>query len=261
MIVIKMVGGLGNQMFQYALYRKFLELKKDVRYDSIQTKEHNGFELEKVFNVVKNPIQSLEEIKTLKVVGETTYPKFNESILTLDNVYLEGNWQNTKYFPNEESLKNEFIFSQKLDEKNETLLNEMQSYNSVAIHVRRTDYLKYIGYFFQADWMNYYGLAVNHIAQNTKDRPLKFYVFSDDIEWCKRNFMIPVIFVENKKIDGWKDMLLMSNCKHNITTNSTFSWWAAWLNKNSNKIVTTPKRWFLDNTDSNHITLSSWIKI
>ena len=60
MIVIKMVGGLGNQMFQYALYRKFLELKKDVRYDSIQTKEHNGFELEKVFNVVKNPIQSLE---------------------------------------------------------------------------------------------------------------------------------------------------------------------------------------------------------
>ena len=131
MIVIKMVGGLGNQMFQYALYRKFLELKKDVRYDSIQTKEHNGFELEKVFNVVKNPIQSLEEIKTLKLVGETTYPKFNESILTLDNVYLEGYWQCEKYFKDIESkIREEVTLKLPLEGDNNTIRKLITSVNS-----------------------------------------------------------------------------------------------------------------------------------
>jgi hypothetical protein len=260
MIVVKIVGGLGNQMFQYTLYRKFSELGREAYYDSLQTKEHNGFELDKVFNIIPKPIVSLESIHNLKVMGET-FPKFNPAILLMDNIYLEGNWQNINYFPDQNNLRKEFSFKQELDEKNRGILEEIQNSNSVSIHVRKTDYGKYAGYIFQADWMNYYGIAVNYITKNIKERPLKFFVFSDDIEWCKKNFMIPVIFVENKKIDGWKDMLLMSNCKHNITANSTFSWWGAWLNKNENKIVTTPKRWFLDNTDSNLITLNTWIKI
>ena len=261
MIVIKMVGGLGNQMFQYSIFKRFTEMGKDVYYDSLQTKEHNGFELTKVFNITERPISSLDVIKGLKVVGETTYPRFNPSVLNYDDVYLEGNWQNIGYFPDQKELKSEFTFKQELDDKNKEILEDIQNSNSVSIHVRKTDYGKYIGYFFQADWMNYYGPAVNYISKNTKERPLKFFVFSDDIEWCKRNFMMSVTYVENKKVEAWKDMLLMSNCKHNITCNSTFSWWAAWLNKNENKIVITPKRWFLDKTDSNHITLNEWIKI
>ena len=257
-----MVGGLGNQMFQYAIFKRFLEDKKEeVFYDTLQNKEHNGFELAKLFNITQAPITSLSQITGLKVQGETTYPRFNPDVLEYKNTYLEGNWQNVGYFPDADGLKKDFEFKVDLDPKNKLILKDIQESNSVSIHVRKTDYNKYIGYFFQADWMNYYGTAVSYIAKNEKVRPLKFFVFSDDIAWCKKNFMIDVNYVENKKEDAWKDMMLMSNCKHNITVNSTFSWWAAWLNKNPNKIVITPKRWFLDNTDSNNITLSEWIKL
>jgi hypothetical protein len=109
--------------------------------------------------------------------------------------------------------------------------------------------------------MNYYGAAVNYIVKNEIKRPLKFFIFSDDIDWCNKNVMISAVFVENSAADSWKDMMLMSNCKHNITANSTFSWWAAWLNTNTDKIVTTPNKWFLHGVDSNLITLSNWIKI
>jgi len=263
MKVVKMVGGLGNQMFQYSLFRKLSEEHgTEVFYDSLQTKEHNGFELPAVFNIKEQPIKSLDVIKDLKVIGETTYPKFNPEILLHENVYLEGNWQNIEYFPDEDQLRSELSFKQELDPVNKKLLEEIQNTNSISIHVRKTDYKNYIGYFFQADWMNYYGPAITYISRHVKDRPLKFYVFSDDIEWCKQNFMMSVTYVENTKQEAWKDMLLMSECKHNITVNSTFSWWAAWMNNNPNKIVVTPKKWFLDNrTDSNYITLNEWIKL
>lgn len=256
-----MVGGLGNTMFQYALFRRFLQDGKETYYDSLQDKEHNGFELSKVFNIFEKPIESLDEIKDLKVVRETTYPRFNQDILNNDNGYIEGNWQNIKYFPDSNILRNDFKFKQDLSEKNKEILKDIKESNSISIHVRRTDYVKLAWYLFQANWMNYYGVAVNYVVKNTKERPIKFFVFSDDIEWCKKNFMISATFLETPKTKAWQDMYLMSQCKHNITTNSTFSWWAAWLNENENKIVTTPKKWFLDKTDSNYITCDEWIKI
>ena len=262
MIIIQMIGGMGNQMFQYALFYNLYNRYEDVYYETFYSQpHHNGFELDKVYNIIEKPITDITLLNKLSLFQETTWPKFNPEILNKKNTYLCGNWQNIEYFPNEELLRKHFIFKQELDDKNKKILKDIKDSNSVSIHVRKTDYNKYIGYFFQADWMNYYGLAVDQIIKNTKERPLNFFVFSDDIEWCKKNILIPAIFVENKGNDSWKDMLLMSNCKHNITTNSTFSWWAAWFNKNPNKIVITPKRWFLDNTDSNLITLNDWIKI
>ena len=260
MIIVQMIGGLGNQMFQYALFRNLYDKYDDVWYETF-AHEHNGFEINKVFNIIEKPIPSFNITEKLTRFQENTWPRFNSEILNKKDIYLCGNWQNRGYFPSEEILKKDFTFKQELDQKNKKILEEIQNSNSVSIHARKTDYNKYIGYFFQADWMNYYGLAVDQIIKNTKERPLKFFIFSDDIEWCKRNFMISATFVENAGNDSWKDMLLMSNCKHNITTNSTFSWWAAWFNKNTNKNVITPKRWFLDNTDSNLITLNEWIKI
>ena len=264
MIVVKIVGGIGNQMFQYALFRNLLEQGKDVYYDSLQTTEHNGFELENVFNIEKRPINSIKEIENLTVIGDTTWPRYNDKILqTKDNTYLEGNWQHINYFPDNNILYKDFSFKQKLDEKNTQLLEEIQNSNSVSIHVRRGDFLHdRLPHFFPT-WLNYYGLAANYISTKSRERPLKFFVFSDDVNWCKTNFLLPMNYSENDKTGGWKDLYLMSQCKHNITTNSTFSWWGAKLNKNKDKIVITPKVWFYDygNEIMNSILPKNWIRM
>jgi len=249
MKIVQMIGGLGNQMFQYALYRNLFNYNDDVKYEGIHTRlYHNGFELEKVFNIVARPIENIVEVDNLTRFQENTWPGFNPAVLTMDDVYLCGNWQNPAYFPDEEILRRNFTFKQYLDPRNQEVLKDIQSSNSVSIHVRRGDYtnVNHINYFFQPNWLNYYGSAIAYIAHNEKSRPLKFFVFSDDISWCKKNMSVDVTYVENVSMDSWKDMQLMSNCKHNIIANSTFSWWAAWLNKNPNKIVTTPKNWFYD---------------
>ena len=266
MIIIQMIGGMGNHMFQYALYRRFIHEGKECHYEGFSTKPwYNGFDLDQIFNIIPNEVGK-EEVEKLTRYQEQTWPTFNPSILEVEDTYLCGNWQNIGYFqPILKELHDEFTFKNKLDNKNKEILDEIKNTNSVSIHIRRGDYAKnahYRNYFFDANWMNYYGQAVGYIAKNAKNKPVKFFVFSDDIEWCKQNIMIPVTYVENTMEEAWKDMKLISNCKHNITTNSTFSWWAAWLNKNPDKIVTTPKKWFLDkNIDSNLITLNSWVKI
>lgn len=262
MIIIHITGGIGNQMFQYALFRNLYERNKDVYYETFFTKpHHNGFEIDKVFNIIENECKDINSLSTLKKYGDN-WIGYDSKVFEQENTYFEGNWQNAGYFPDHSILRKDFIFKQELDERNKETLWDIQNSNSVSIHVRRSDYLKYGGYFFQADWMNYYGMAINYIKKNTSERPIKFFVFSDDIDWCKRNFLIPVTYVENKGNDSWKDMMLMSNCKHNITANSTFSWWASWLNRNSNKIVTTPKVWVNDKRKGySEIPLKEWIKI
>jgi len=262
MNVVKMVGGIGNQMFQYALFKNFLEQGVETKYDHWRTAQyHNGFVLDKVFNIKKLPVDQSFNPDSLERVQEKTWPNYNQSILEKRNSYVEGNWQNVGYFPNQENLRNDLSFKIDLDKRTKDLLDEINETESVSIHIRKGDYTTMPRYFFQADWMNYYALAVGRILKNTKG--VKFFVFSDDMTWTKRNSFIPnPTFIDwNKGNDSWKDMLLMSNCKHNITANSTFSWWGAWLNKNPNKLVTTPNKWFLDGTDSNLITLDEWIKI
>jgi hypothetical protein len=255
-----MIGGLGNQMFQYSLFRNFLDRGENTLYEPLETsKYHNGFELNRIFNIIENPISSMDEVKPLIRFQENTWPRFNSEILNKKNTYLCGNWQNINYFPSEELLRKDFKFKQELDSKNKGILSQILESNSVSIHIRKGDYTTMPGYFFQADWFNYYALAINFII--SKVGPAKFFIFSDDINWAKNNMMIPATYIQNEKKDSWKDMMLMSNCKHNIIANSTFSWWAAWLNSNPRKIITTPKKWFLDGTDSNLITLNSWIKI
>jgi len=266
MNVVQMIGGIGNQMFQYALYRRFLELGVETKYEHLLTKKyHDGFVLDKVFNIFEQPINSLSDADSLTRYQEQTWPTFNPEILEKRDTYLCGNWQNVGYFPDETLLRVDLSFKNELDDKNLEILKQINESESVSIHIRKGDYTNstHTNYFFQADWMNYYGLASGVIFKKINIRPI-FFIFSDDIEWAKKNVFAPnTVFVEeNKGFDSWKDMMLMSNCKHNITANSTFSWWGAWLNKNPNKIVITPKKWFNDpNIDSNLITLNEWIKI
>lgn len=262
MIIVHTTGGLGNQMFQYALFRNLYEKYDNVWYETFFTKpHHNGFEIDKVFNIIEKEVKDINLLKTLPKYGDK-WEGYDPEVFNQTNTYFEGNWQNAGYFPDENILRKDFAFKQELDLNNKKILEEIQNSNSVSIHVRRTDYLKYENYFFQPTWLNYYGTAIGTIAKIVKDRPLKFFVFSDDIEWCKKNFMIDANFVENTGSDSWKDMLLMSNCKHNITVNSTFSWWAAWLNANPDKIIITPKTWIYDKRKGfNEIAINEWIKI
>ena len=250
-------------MFQYALYRNLCSRYDDVYYESFYAKpHHDGFVLEKIFNIVKNPVTNINQLQTLSHFQEKTWPYFNPEVLDKTETYFTGNWQNIKYFPpDENALRNDFEFLGELGSKNKEILEEIQESNSVSIHVRRGDFLTDgLAHFFP-DWFSYYGLAIDHIKKHTDKRPLKFFVFSDDIEWCKKNFMAPMTYVQNTGFNFWKDLQLMSKCKHDIITNSTFSWWGAWLNKNPDKIVITPKKWFLDGTDSDQIILDEWTKI
>ncbi len=137
-------------------------------------------------------------------------------------------------------------------------LNSIKNSNSVSLHVRRGDYLK-IKNINVLD-VDYYMKAVDYIKKNV-EKPM-FYIFSDDLDWCKNNlgFLNNCNYVDltQTEID---DLKLMSFCQHNIIANSSFSWWGAWLNQNPKKIVIAPKEWLINDPGSSNVILSDWIKL
>jgi len=269
MIIVNLTGGLGNQMFQYALGRH-LALKNNVdlkyHFTNALFNTQRKFELG-VFSI-KASRASKQELKNLgvfqnriinrifylideriglnindKIITDRHPDKFNPSIFSFkDNIYLQGYWAHEEYFKSITNiLRRDFTFRNKIDDKNKQIINFMKKSNSVSIHVRRSDYisnkrnrLKFVG-------LEYYSKSIKRISKIAND-PV-FFVFSDDIAWCKENFKFldRAYFIDhNLGKESHKDMQLMSECKYNIIANSTFSWWAAWLNKNENKIVIKP---------------------
>lgn len=180
---------------------------------------------------------------------------FNSKYLELkDDKYIAGYFNSYKYFENiQDEIRKVFTFPEMLetDKKNFEVLNNIRDSQSVSIHVRRGDY---IGSNLDVCDLVYYERAVAKILEILMTRDIdkeniKFFVFSDDINWCKSNFVFlnvyNTIYIDwNKAENSYKDMQLMSECKHNIIPNSTFSWWGAWLNKNTEKIIVVPKYWF-----------------
>ena len=284
MIIIKIIGGLGNQMFQYSFYRSLQNNGINVYADLSDFKEyplHNGYELERVFNLklkIPNNIilnlfkpnqrnwifRKLKRILNLKKayrIEENEF-RFDASFLSNTNQYYCGYWQNEGYFRQiANQIKQDFKFPEIEGIKNKTALQQIIDAESVAIHVRRGDYLKdpLLGGICNLD---YYEQAILNMI--SKIRYAHFFVFSDDIAWCIQNLNLPnVTYVDwNKGNKSYIDMQLMSNCKHNIISNSSFSWWGAWLNNNSNKVVIAPKKW-VNNLSSSDIDIcpKSWIKI
>ncbi|MBY0432606.1 MAG: alpha-1,2-fucosyltransferase, partial [Cyclobacteriaceae bacterium] len=162
-------------------------------------------------------------------------------------LYLSGYWQSEKYFsPVSVVIRDQFIPARPLDERNTALQTQMQSQNSVAVHVRRGDYASASAYnsFFGVLPLQYYNLAMAEIVK-TISNPV-FYFFSDDPSWCKQHMPVgQAVFVDhNTGENAYKDLVLMSSCKHAIIANSTFSWWGAWLNRNPDKVVIAPRTWF-----------------
>ncbi len=287
MIIVNILGGLGNQMFQYALYRSLLEKKNDVKYDLSgfgNYELHNGYELNRLFNITEN-IATKEECTSLKdsntflgkvkkkVFGsKKTHVidkdfKFDPSVFELNQAYLDGYWQSEKYFTSiEDIIRKEFTFKLPMqDPRNKEIVEKMKTTNSVSLHVRRGDYVtnpsaaKVHGNICTLD---YYEKAIKLVNNKVQD-PV-FFVFSDDIEWAKENLNIEhAEYIDwNKGENSYLDMQLMSNCKNNIIANSSFSWWGAWLNSNKEKTVIAPSRWFNDpSLNTKDIVPNNWLKI
>lgn len=196
-----------------------------------------------------------------------TQHQFNSSYLQCpNNAFIIGNFQSEKYFIEHQSeILKHFQFIQPLDEINQSIANQINTTNSVSIHIRRGDYIKLPqnAKKFQQTPLSYYHDAINFLAQKISN--IHCFIFSDDIDWAKENLIInhnKSFINHNKGKDSYKDMQLMSRCKHNIICNSTFSWWAAYLNSSKEKIVLAPNKWFANNIlEDKDIIPQSWIKL
>lgn len=292
--IVFLQSGLGNQMFQYAFYLAKKKRNENVTCDIgfiLLRNPHNGFELERIFDIAlsssskKFILLVCRILKRLKKKWPVIYSLvsclFGCSLIedTVPSVYLPalllphrnrkntfylGYWQTENYFI---EIRNviERTFQFKLDRLNEEsrkLLNDIDNKNSISIHIRRGDYFlpQYKSVYGKVCSMEYYVKAIGRMRELVGDGV--FYVFSNDIEWVKHNMNVPnPVFVDcNHGRDSWQDMCLMSHCKHNIIANSTFSWWAAWLNSNVSKVVISPSR-FLNVDKKSDIIPSGWIKI
>lgn len=260
MIISKIQGGLGNQIFQWAYGRAIeLEFQKNLKLDiSFYLMNSPGstpryFSLNKFPNLKVDIFDSRPQ-NIININDDFNYRKIEFSS-NLD-YYLFGYWQSEKYFENysgtiiTELSPNESNIS-KLISKYPSIIN-----NSISLHVRRTDYVSSNGYHPVMD-INYYKSALELLGDYDD-----LFIFSDDIEWCKSNFNFKnMIFVQGN--DDVEDLWLMSLCKNNIIANSSFSWWGAYINLNKNKNVIAPKNWFGEKVNLNEkdIIPKNWIKI
>jgi hypothetical protein len=293
MIIVKLMGGLGNQMFQYAAARSLAlarntTLKLDTSFLLDQTIRENftlrKYELdafilnaniakpEEIEKYFKRPVSSGGFDKLLNRLSphynyfENQF-NFNPEVLELPkNTYLDGYFQSEKYFIDYKyQIINYFNFRSMPDESNQKLINEISRANSVAIHIRRGDFVSNaaINQYHGLCSINYYLQGINYLKSKLKN--LVFYVFSDEMNWVKLNFnqAIDLNFVEINGIEnGSADLRLMTFCKHHIIANSSFSWWGAWLSQNPNKIIITPQKWFVSNERNyEDVVPESWIKL
>jgi predicted DNA-binding protein YlxM (UPF0122 family) len=291
MVIAKLSGGLGNQLFQYAFARGIqlkhkTQLKTDLSWYDEERNNHEFYQLNSFPNINIHKASARQiffyKRKTLlsssllykavsnlfnyKTITETQF-NFNpkQNLSTSKNCYTNGYWQSEKYFNKiRETLLNDFSFPE-LSTKNNITKQNICNTNSCSLHIRRGDYVtnplnkKNHG----ALNLMYYQNALNRIQQKVNN--LSLFVFSDDIEWVKENLStnLPTIYVDwNIGKSAIHDMHLMSLCKHNIIANSSFSWWAAWLNNNPSKMVFAPKKWFNERDwDTTDLIPKNWIKI
>lgn len=269
MIIINLIGGLGNQMFQYAS-AKGLALQRQETL-KLNTTAFDTYTLHQYglhhFALSDSKINFLDniKIKLLKTIHykEITF-SYNPDIqkLKAQNILLTGYFQSENYFVNyRKELLDLFEIRTELKQQTKDLLVEIDKENSVSLHIRRGDYLD--TEIHNTDKTEYYKKAIYYISEKVNN-PI-FYIFSDDMNWVKDNFKIdfPTVYVTfNDASSNFEDLKLMSNCKHNIIANSSFSWWSAWLNTNPNKIVIAPEKWFeTDDYDSQDVIPDSWIKL
>lgn len=289
MIIVRIMGGLGNQMFQYAIGRKLQILNNDVLKLDITDYYTNVHEIKRsfkldVFNVIfelatVNEIKKLKTNSILEKIGfyKKTHIKekitnvFDEKILSLnsrENIYLDGYWQNERYFKDiRDILLKEFTLKVKPSDEFINLYRLISnSKNSVGIHIRGGDYFrnKKTREFLGLLSLDYYKNALNFIESRVND--YKVFVFTDDLDYALNHLKInklknDIFVVSNNKLFDYEELILMSGCQHLIISNSSFSWWGAYLGFN-NKIVISPKNWFSDfRMKDINPSLNNWVLI
>ena len=293
MIIVRLSGGLGNQMFQYAagyalsVYHN-VSLFLDVN-DFSEHKWHNGFGLERIFSCpvkradrknvhtllgwqswkpIRNRIAlpSWRFLRNRRLIVEPGFHYWPGIFNVTNPCYLIGYWQSERYFATvEKAIRAIFTFRQPLSHHNQEISYKISEVNAVSLHVRRGDYAGNPQIFIKHGLCpaSYYEKAVEYIRQRVPEP--HFFVFSDDMDWVKKNLRIAgsVYYVDcNRGPESYNDMRLMSMCRHHIIANSTFSWWGAWLNPVKTKIVVAPKRWFHDcSTDTRDLFPEGWITL
>lgn len=292
MIITNLFGGLGNQMFQYAAGRG-LSLSKSVEHrlytlDFTSYKLHNGFELDRVFNISaqaasdadlrrilgwRTPFMVLRSLRRQrfswlwgsKLIVEPSFAYWQSITNVPDDCYLQGYWQSEKYFLHiATTIRADFSFQEPMEARNLELAEHIGHCNAVSLHVRRGDYVVNPATLATHGLCSpdYYCQAIRYIAERI-EQPV-FYVFSDDIPWVKKNLAItfPCHYVEhNRGCESYNDMRLTALCRHHIIANSSFSWWGAWLNSNPEKIVVAPKKWFANGTNTMDLFPQGWVTL
>jgi hypothetical protein len=289
MIITQIVGGLGNQMFQYAhgralSLRNKTVLKLDVDY-------YSQYDLRKFsLNVypIHASIATKEEIAQLKQIRkkpsiplvsrflpdpqtwfEEKNMRFDAKYLVLpSNVYVQGYWQCEKYFADfENEIRKDFTVLSAPKDGNAVMMEKINSCHAISIHIRRGDYVTnaHTNQVHGTCSLEYYREAVNMLAEGHHNPQV--FVFSDDLQWVAQNLQltIPMVMVDCNNADtDFEDIRLMSACKDHVIANSSFSWWGAWLNPNKSKRVIAPKRWFAAenmNAQSVDVVPQSWIRL
>lgn len=292
MVITQLVGGLGNQMFQYAVGRALslargVPLRLDVSAFSM-FEIHQGFELERVFSgrmEVAEPAdvhsvlgwQSSTRVLRLFSRAEMQFarsaklivePSFNYFCGIRDITvpcYLKGYWQSERYFSDvAQTIRDDFTFRVPPSGRNFELARHIDGVNAVSLHIRRGDYSsnpKTLAMHGLCS-LKYYAEAIDLVVDRIPE-PM-FFVFSDDMHWVQANLHIgyPCEYIDhNRGAESYNDMRLMSLCKHHIIANSSFSWWGAWLNPGVTKLVVAPRQWFTNPTSVEDLLPAGWIKL
>jgi hypothetical protein len=295
-VVVGLIGGLGNQMFQYATGRALAlrcgaALKLDLaRFASYRKRR---YELDALsicagpaskadlarFRLGPEPPNALhgpwpERLRRLRYGIVRVAPVYHERQFHFDvdvlalraPVYLSGHWQSEKYFAEfAEVLREELAPRERLEGENAAIAAQIDATTAVSLHVRRGDYVTEPGTnrYHGLCSIDYFRSAAQFIAERVG--AIHLFVFSDDLEWCRDNLKLgmPTTFVAANAPDrGFRDMQLMARCRHHVIANSSFSWWGAWLNPSPAKVVVAPHRWFDAGTgDTRDLIPASWVRM
>lgn len=277
--IVKILGGLGNQMFQYALFLRLMHDNPSARlmldvHSFRGYPHHHGYQLAHAFGI-EAPMASLAEVSRLAypyahyrlwqvmsrvmphratMCSEPADGRFiPEAIDISHDTYYDGYWLDERYFSSIAHEVRKAFIPTVIDQRNADFIHTLDADMSISLHVRRGDYVNHPLYTGICD-LDYYRRAIAEIdrqliSRHVDTERLHFCIFSNDPEWCRAH-ILPLLKGRHHTFVDWNsgttshlDITLMSHCRHHIIANSSFSWWGAWLNPDSSKIVICPTRW------------------
>jgi hypothetical protein len=291
MVISQIIGGLGNQMFQYAAGRALALRKKTTFRLDVSGFASYGlrrYELQRIFHC---PVEIATEADVREILGWYASPIIQKIVTrlkvpilrsrkivmephfyywpginkVLQDCYLVGYWQSEKYFRDvAPKIRTDFTFHTPMSDRNAGVAKQIARVNAVSLHVRRGDYVSnpQTNAAHGLCSLDYYRTAIRHVAERI-ERP-HFFIFSDDMAWAKDQLEMdfPCEYVEHNQGDeSYNDMRLMSLCQHHIIANSSFSWWGAWLNPNPDKLVIAPKKWFANDNNVEDLFPQGWVAL